>query len=75
MSEVKTSVGEAESRQVPQSQILRQWKTLGQTGLLTLIHQLLHLCVQTQIWKTHWKIQSAKSLMTTDIFNLENVTE
>lgn len=47
VSEVKTSVGEAESGQVPQSQILRQWKTLGQTRLLTLIHQLLHLCVQT----------------------------
>lgn len=80
MSEIKTSVGEAESGQVPQSQILWQWKTLGQTRLLTLIHQLLHLCVQTQICKTHWKIQStARSMMTSDIFNLigrnENVIE
>lgn len=53
MSEIKSSVGEAESGQVSQSQILWQRKTLGQTGLLTLIYQLLHLCVQTQICRTH----------------------
>lgn len=59
MSEIKPAVGEAESGQVPQSQILRQRETLGQARLLTLIHQLLHLCVQAQICKTHWKIESS----------------
>lgn len=53
MSEIKSSMGEVESGQVPQGQILRQWKTLGQTRLLTLVYQLLHLRVQTEICRTY----------------------
>lgn len=53
MSEIKSSMGEVESGQVPQRQILWQWKTLGQARLLTLVYQLLHLCVQTKICRTH----------------------
>lgn len=70
MSEIKSSVGEAESGQVSQSQILWQRKTLGQTGLLTLVDQLLHLCVQTQICRTHVETKLLRDSLTLSLLFL-----
>lgn len=52
MREIKPSMGEVERGQMPQSHILRQRKTLGQTRLLALVYQLLDLRLQTKICRT-----------------------
>lgn len=52
MREIKPPMGEVERGQMPQSHILRQRKTLGQTRLLALVEQLLDLRLQTKICRT-----------------------
>lgn len=50
--EIEPPMGEVERGQMPQSHILRQRKTLGQTRLLALVEQLLDLRLQTKICST-----------------------